>query len=48
MLSANAGLVVRCFWGMSLQVSMVALQVVKRIVMVVSRWRWVADGGAVL
>ena len=24
------------------------LQVVKRIVMVVSRWRWVADGGAVL
>ena len=66
MLSANAfasfhggavllGNVVQwCYWGMSLQVSMVArsywgiqLQVVKRNVMVVSRWRWVAGSGAV-
>ena len=32
-------MVARCFQGM-------ALQVVKRMVMVASTWRWVADGGA--
>ena len=34
-------MVVRCFWGMS-------LQVVKRNVISVCRWCWAADGGAVL
>ena len=33
-------MVARCHWGIS-------LHVVKRIVMVASRRRWVADGGAV-
>ena len=48
-------MVVRCCWGMALQVSMVAwcdqgisLQVVKRNGTVASRWCWVADGDAVL
>ena len=30
-----------CYWGIS-------LQLVKCIVAVASRWRWVGDGGAVL
>ena len=34
-------MVARCYWGMS-------LQVIKRIVMVGSRWCWVADSDAVL
>ena len=44
-----------CYWGMVVQVSMVArcywdmsLQVAKRNSMVASRWCWVADGGGVL
>ena len=41
--SGGAGLPMAalCFWGMHLQVS-------KRLVMVASRWCWVADGGTVL
>ena len=46
-------MVARCDWGMQAQVSMVVrcywgMSVAKRIGMVGSRWRWVADGGAVL
>ena len=48
-------MVVLCYWGMQMQVCMAArcflgmsLQVAKRIVMVVSRCCWVANGGAVL